>query len=173
QIKKHFSGLKMPANPPKRVAPTVPPNKEPLIAVASDKEATGSDIELMFKLPAEKTKTVGDYRRNLMERLYMSMLNQRLEEISQKPDAPFLGAGASKGNFIGRTTEAKRVDQFGFLQSELDRAKQNLLRGYERAYAERDKTQSASFVQEYIGNYLNGEPIPGIEYEYKLAQQLV
>ncbi|HEV8217900.1 MAG TPA: pitrilysin family protein, partial [Gemmatimonadaceae bacterium] len=196
QIKKHFSGLKMPANPPKRVAPTVPPNKAPLIAVASDKEATGSDIELMFKLPAEKTKTVGDYRRNLMERLYMSMLNQRLEEISQKPDAPFLGAGASKGNFIGRTTEAftlganvkdggidrgleallaeaKRVDQFGFLQSELDRAKQNLLRGYERAYAERDKTQSASFVQEYVGNYLNGEPIPGIEYEYKLAQQLV
>src|SRR6185503_2142442 len=196
QIKKHFSGLKMPANPPKRVAPTVPPNKAPLIAVASDKEATGSDIELMFKLPAETTKTVGDYRRNLMERLYMSMLNQRLEEISQKPDAPFLGAGASKGNFIGRTTEAftlgagvkdggidrgleallteaKRVDQFGFLQSELDRAKQNLLRGYERAYAERDKTQSAAFVQEYVGNYLNGEPIPGIEYEYKLAQQLV
>ena len=196
QIKKHFSGLKMPANPPKRVAPTVPPNKEPLIAVASDKEATGSDIELMFKLPAEKTKTVADYRRNLMERLYMSMLNQRLEEISQKPDAPFLGAGASKGNFIGRTTEAftlganvkdggidrgleallteaKRVDQFGFLQSELDRAKQNLLRGYERAYAERDKTLSASFVQEYVGNYLNSEPIPGIDYEYKLAQQLV
>ena len=196
QIKRHFSGLKMPANPPKRVAPIIPPNKEPLIAVASDKEATGSDVELMFKLPAEKTKTVGDYRRDLMERLYMSMLNQRLEEISQKPDAPFLGAGASKGSFIGRTTEAftlganvkdggidrgleallaeaKRVDQFGFLQSELDRAKQNLLRGYERAYAERDKTQSASFVQEYVGNYLNGEPIPGIDYEYKLTQQLV
>jgi zinc protease len=196
QIKKHFSGLKMPANPPKRVAPIIPPNKQPLIAVASDKEATGSDVELMFKLPAEKTKTVGDYRRDLMERLYMSMLNQRLEEISQKPDAPFLGAGASKGSFIGRTTEAftlganvkdggidrgleallseaKRVDQFGFLQSELDRAKQNLLRGYERAYAERDKTQSAAFVSEYVGNYLNGEPIPGIDYEYKLTQQLV
>ena len=84
---------------------------------------------------------------------------------------PFLGAEASKGNFIGRTTdaftlgagvkdgaierwlealltEAKRVDDFGFLQSELDREKQNLLRGYERAFAERDKTQSAAFVQE-------------------------
>ncbi len=196
QIKKHFSGLKMPANPPKRVAPIIPSNKEPLIAVASDKEATGSDVELMFKLPVEKTKTVGDYRRDLMERLYMAMLNERLEEISQKPDAPFLGAGASKGSFIGRTTEAftlganvkdggidrglealldeaKRVDQFGFLQSELDRAKQNLLRGYERAYAERDKTQSAAFVQEYVSNYLTGEPIPGIDYEYKLAQRLV
>src|SRR4029079_15723018 len=173
-----------------------PPNKEPLIAVASDKEATGSDIELMFKLPAEKTKTARDYRRNLMERLYMSMLKQRLEEISQKPDAPFLGAGASKGSFIGRSTEsftlganvkdggidrgldallveAKRVDQFGFLQSELDRQKESLVRGYERAYAEREKTQSASFVSEYVNNYLNGEAIPGIEYEYKVVQQLV
>jgi len=196
QIKKHFAGISKPANPPKRPSPAVPPNKEPLIAVASDKEATSSDVSLMFKLPAEKTKTVGDYRRLLMERLYLGMLNDRLEEISQKPDAPFLGAGASKGNLIGRNTdaftlsagvkdggierglealleEAKRVDQFGFLQSELDRQKESLVRGYERAYAERDKSQSASFVQEYVDNYLNGEPIPGIEYEYKLVQQLV
>ena len=131
-----------------------------------------------------------------MARLYLGMLNTRLDEISQKPDAPFLGAGASKGSFIGRTTdaftlganvkdggidrgleallvEAKRVDQFGFLQSELDRQKESLVRGYERAYAERDKTQSAALVGEYVNNYLNGEAIPGIEYEYKLVQQLV
>ena len=196
QIKKHFASIPKAVNAPKRPLATVPPNKEPLIAIASDKEATGSDIDLMFKLPVEKTRTVGDYRRDLTERLYLAMLNNRLEEISQKSDAPFLGADASKGSFVGRTTdaftlsanvkdgaierglealltEAKRVDEFGFLQSELDRAKENMLRGYERAYAERDKTQSAAFVQEYIGNYLTGEPIPGIEYEYKLAQQLV
>lgn len=196
-IKKHFSGIpKAAANAPKRTLATVPSNKEPLIAISHDKEATGSDVELMFKLPVEKTRTVGDYRRDLMERLYLGMLNTRLSEISQKPDAPFLGAGASKGAFIGRTTEAftlgagvkdggidrgleallieaKRVDQFGFLQSELDRQKEGLVRGYERAYAERDKTQSAGFVQELINNYLTGEAIPGIEYEYKLVQQLV
>jgi zinc protease len=163
EIKKHFAGIPKPANPTPRPVAPVPGNKEPLIAVASDKEATGSDIELAFKLPAEKTKTVGDYRRDLMERLYLGMLNSRLEEIAQKPDAPFLGADASKGNFIGRNTdaftlsanvkdgaiepglealltEAKRVDQFGFLQSELDREKQSLIRAYERAYDERDKT---------------------------------
>src|SRR5205085_6001139 len=95
-----------PVNPVKRPIAPVPGNKEPLIAVASDKEATGSDIELIFKLPVEKTKTVADYRRDLMERLYLGMLNTRLEEISQKPDAPFLGADGSKGNFIGRNTDA-------------------------------------------------------------------
>ena len=196
QIRKHFASIPKAVNAPKRLSAPVPSNRDPLIAIASDKEATGSDVDLMFKLPVEKTRTVGDYRRDLTERLYLAMLNNRLEEIAQKPDAPFLGADASKGSFVGRTTdaftlsanvkdgsiargleallaEAKRVDEFGFLQSELNRAKENMLRGYERAYAERDKTQSAAFVQEYIGNYLTGEPIPGIAYEYRLAQQLV
>jgi zinc protease len=196
EIKKHFSGIPKPVNPAKRIEPTVPPNKDPLIAIASDKEATSSDVSVIFKLPTEKTKTVADYKRDLMERLYMSMFNTRLAEIAEKPDAPFLGADASKGNFIGRSTdaftlgagvkdgeiekgleallvEAKRVDEFGFLQSELDRSKQNMLRGYERAYAERDKTQSGALAQELINNYLDAEPIPGIEYEYKLVQQLV
>jgi zinc protease len=196
EIKKHFSNIPRATNAPARTLATVPSNKAPLIGIGHDKEATGSDVELIFKLPVEKTRTVGDYRRALMSRLYLGMLNTRLDEISQKSDAPFLGAGASKGSFIGRTTgaftlganvkdggidrgleallvEAKRVDQFGFLQSELDRQKESLLRGYERAYAERDKTQSASLVSEYLNNYLTGEAIPGIEYEYKLVQQLV
>jgi zinc protease len=196
EIKKHFAGIPKPVNPAPRTLAPVPGNKAPLIAVATDKEATSSNIELSFKMPTEQTKTVGDYRRQLMEQLYLSMFNNRLEEISQKPNAPFLGAGGSKGNFIGRSTdaftlgaavkdgaipqglealliEAKRVDEHGFLQSELDRAKENMLRGYERAYAERDKTPSSSFVQEYIDNYLTHDAIPGIEYEYKLAQELV
>jgi len=141
------------------------------------------------------TKTVGDYRRDLIQDLYLQMLNARFAEIVQKPDAPFLAAGASKSSFFARTTdgftlaanvkdggverglealltEARRVDQFGFLQSELDRAKQDLLRGYEQAYAERDKTPSVSIAEEYIRNYLEAETIPGIAYENMLAQTL-
>ena len=196
QIRKHFSGI--PANPtaPKRTLFDVPANKTPLVAIASDKEATSSSVDLIYKRPAKAMKTVGDYREELVQRLYLQMLNSRFNEIVQKPDAPFLGADASNGSFFARTTEAfslganvkdggvargleallteaRRVDQFGFLQSELDRGRDNLLRGYERAYAERDKTPSAAFVEEYIGNYLEAEAIPGIAYEYKLAQSLV
>ncbi|HEX6575687.1 MAG TPA: pitrilysin family protein, partial [Gemmatimonadaceae bacterium] len=196
KIKEHFSGLKNPANEQKRPLYDVPGNKEPLVAIASDKEATSSSVNLIYKLRADSVNTVGDYRQLLMERLYLTMLNSRFGEITQKPDAPFLAAGASKDNFFARTTEAftlvanvkdggiergteallteaRRVDQFGFLQSELDRVKTNVLRSYERSFAEREKTQSESFVEEYIGNFLNGESIPGIEYEYKLAQELL
>jgi zinc protease len=195
QIRKHFSGIPARPGAPKRTIYDVPANKAPLVAIATDKEATSSNVTLIFKMPASTIRTVGDYRRELVQRLYLDMLNSRFAEIVQKPDAPFLFGGGSKSSFFARTTEAfqlganvkdggvergleallieaRRVDQFGFLQSELDRAKQNLLRGYERAYAERDKTQSASFVEEYIGNYLEEEAIPGIEYEYKIAQSL-
>ena len=196
KIRQHFTRLRTPANAPKRPVFPIPGNQAPLIAIASDKEAISTDVSLIFKLPREGSGTVGDYRRGLLEQLYIGMLNGRLNEIVQKPDAPFIGAGASKGGFVGRELdpfslsaavkdggverglealliEAKRVDQHGFLQSELDRARTNMLRGYERAFAERDKSNSEMFADEYIRNYLEGEEIPGIEYEYKTVQALL
>jgi zinc protease len=195
-ITQHFGRIPRVANPRPRTLATVPNNTRPLVGIATDKEASNSSVNVFFKLPHMETKTVADYRRGLAEQLYLGMLNNRFNEIAQKPDAPFAGAGASKGGFFARTletfvlgagvhdggiergleallTEARRVDQFGFLASELDREKQDLLRGYERAYAERDKTSSGVLVEELVGNYLNGEAIPGIAYEYRLAQQLV
>jgi len=196
RIKAHFAGIARRPNAPARIASSVPPNAAPLVAIASDKEATSTDVSLYFKVPKSTTTTVGDYRRDLVERLYLNMLNGRLGEISQKPDAPFIGAGAGKGSFLARDVDAfsldaavqdggvergleallvesRRVDQFGFLQAELDRARTNLLRGYERANAERDKTESADYADEYIRNFLESEVIPGIEYEYSITQKLL
>lgn len=194
-IRKHFSGIPRANHPRPRVIADVPPNTEPLVAITTDKEAPNNVVELMFKQPKEYTRTVGDYRRTLTNRLFSAMLNARLQEISQKPDAPFAQAFGGMGSFVrsldvfqvaalvkdggaeraaeSLITETRRADQHGFLQSELDRAKQNMLRGYERAYAERDKTQSAQIVNEYVGNFLDDEPVPGIEAEYKLAQELL
>jgi zinc protease len=196
QIRKHFSSIPAVRNPKPRPVYDVPATHAPLVGIATDKEATGTTVNLTFKIPAEPSKTAADYRDDLIGQLYVQMLNERLDELTQKPDAPFLAAGASKDNFFARSTEAfsigarvneggvekgleglvteaRRLAQFGFLQSELDRAKQNLLRGYERAYAERDKSQSASLADEYVRNFLEQEPIPGIAYEYDLARQFL
>ena len=62
---------------------------------------------------------------------------------------------------------------FGFSASELDRAKKWLAASYERAYAERDKSESGSFAQEYLNHFLNKEPAPGIAYEYDLVKQIL
>jgi zinc protease len=195
-IRKHFSGIPKVARPRPRTEATIPDNTVPLIAIAKDKEAQESSVELDFKMPKQPMKTVGDYRRMLVQNLALSMFNQRLREITQKPNAPFLGAGASLGSFYARNTDAfsvvagvrdggilegaealltetKRLQQHGFLEAELARARTNFARSYERGYAEREKTESGSLVGEYVSNYLTGEVIPGIEYEYSLAQQLL
>jgi zinc protease len=193
RIRKHFSALRRDPKAPPRLEPAVPPNAAPLVAIASDKEATSTTVGLYFKHPRTRSTTVADYRRDLVTQLYLAMLNDRLGELAQKPDAPYLAAGASKGGFFARElvpfslsarvkeggaeraleallVEARRVQQFGFLQSELDRARADMLRGYERAHAERDKTLSRALAAEFIRNYLEDEPIPGIAYEYAIAR---
>jgi zinc protease len=42
---------------------------------------------------------------------------------------------------------------------------------FEKAYNERDKTESEQLVSEYIRNFLTGEPIPGIEYEFGFVKE--
>jgi zinc protease len=138
---------------------------------------------------------VADYRRDLVEQLYFSMLNARFAEIGQRPDAPFLDAGASVGSYGDRTTDAftlgadvkdggvnqgldallleARRANLGFLDSELARAKLDMLRGLEQSYAERAKTVSAAYVGAYVDNFLTGSPIASIDYRYQVAQQLV
>ena len=70
-------------------------------------------------------------------------------------------------------TEATRVQRNGFTESELQREKQNILRGYEQAFAEREKTESDDYANEYVNAYLEAEPIPGIATEFELAKKLL
>ena len=174
---------------------TIPLQKESLVSVVSDPEVTSSSIELLRKRAKESDQLVGDYRRSIIENLFERMLNDRLGELARKPDAPFLGAGggndslgptvdtfglsarvADGGLATGLTAleiEARRVVQYGFTATELDRAKRWLIAYYERAYNERDKNESASFAQEYLNYFLNGEPSPGIDYEVRLVRQVL
>jgi zinc protease len=195
EIRARFSTLANPPHERPRVAYSVPDHEAPLVAVATDREATNTSIEALWLLPARPTNTVAAYRRGLVETLYNAMLNRRLSELAQRPDPPFIGAGSQIGRLIRARevysigaavpdtgvlrgleavlTEAARVDQFGFTQGELDRARADLLRSYDRAFAEREKTHSSAFVDEYVENFLTGEPTPGIAYETRTAHTLL
>ena len=163
--------------------------------VATDPEATQSSISLIEKRARERQDRVGDYRRNLVSQLVYQMVNDRFDELSRKPDAPFLNAGVNdnplsptvemvtlgaavqdgkiEAGLAALAIEAKRVAEHGFGPGELERAKKWTLAGYDRAFTERDKTESGSYVQEYINHFLEGEPSPGIAYEHQLAHQAI
>ncbi len=59
------------------------------------------------------------------------------------------------------------------LPTEFERQKQDMLRSLEQAYMEKDKQDSGTYAAEYIRNFLQGEPIPGIEYEFKLHKRFM
>jgi zinc protease len=194
-IRQRFGSLPTPARAPERASFPVPDHDSTYVVVATDREETQSAVTVIYKQPVREQRTIGAYRQGFVESLYNDMLNDRLSEITQKPDAPFIGAGSSQGRFIRSKevyilgaavkdgemarglqavlTEAERVDRHGFTATELERAKQDLLRGYEQAYAEREKSESAGYADEYVRNFLEGEPIPGIATEYELAKRFL
>ncbi len=194
-IKTHFQALKKPVSPPPRTTFPVPDHDETLISIVTDHEAPSTAVSVYHKLPPRDQSTVGAYRQAIAERLYNVMLNRRLADLTQKPDPPFIYAFSRRGSLIrakdsftlaaevkedGITqglkavfTEAERAKRHGFTATELEREKQDLLRSVERAYLERDKQNSSTFAAEYIRAFLQGEPIPGIAYEFELHRRFI
>ncbi len=192
KIKDHFSGIKMPENPKKRETYDTPNHDETLIAVVSDKEASNSIVRLIYKdrEVTEPMSTVGDYRKDIVEGVFTQMMNNRLNELRNKPNPPFVFAGSSHSGTFARNRDAyqsfaltsetgqlnalktilqenKRVQKYGFKAGELERAKKEIVANWEKQFKDKDKRESARIIGEYVNNYLEQEPIPGIEWEYE------
>ncbi len=193
KIVEHFSRVPKPDHPVARPATPVPGNAQTLYTIATDPEATGASIRILVKHDPLKEKKVVDYRRTMIENLATTMLNERLDELRQQSNPPFIGAYSYYGNYVRAKdmytigaqvenngvargletilTEGYRVRKHGFTETELERAKTNLLRRWEEMYNERDKTNSDNFAEEDVRNFLEEEPIPGIEAEYSLHKK--
>lgn len=194
-IKAHFSNLINPVNERPRKSYPVPDHDEFLIAIASDKEASFTIVRLNYKTDNVETKTFSDFRRDGIYQLYNGMLNERLNELAQSADPPFIFASTGFGSMV-RTkssyssfavvgadgiekglsaiiTENERVLKYGFTQAELDRYKKKILNNYEQAYKESDKTESGIYAREYIRSFLTQEPIPGIKFEYEYYKEVL
>lgn len=195
-IKEHFSDLKNPSAPKARVLAKVPARTKSEGMVVTDKEATHHLIDINYSYrPLRDQTTLGAYREFLMRNLFSSMLSQRMQELLQKEQPPFLYAANTFGGLArgyesysayaylakggvepavrALVAENERARKFGFTEAEFDRTKKMMLKSIERAYNERNKTESASLAAEYIRHFLEQEPIPGIENEYKYYQKFL
>ncbi|MBZ5500366.1 MAG: insulinase family protein [Acidobacteriia bacterium] len=194
-IRKHFAGIPRGKGAPARPTYSVPDHKDLLFAVATDREETNSSVAVYHKLPVADQNTVAAYRRMLVERLFDAMLNTRFAEIAQKPGAPFLGAASSKGLLVESKevfalsalvpeggiarglqalyAEGERVGRFGFTETELERQKSEMLRAFERAFTERATEDSGDLAEEFTRSFLEGEPTPGIAWEYEAHKRFM
>ncbi|MCH5328278.1 MAG: insulinase family protein [Coprobacter sp.] len=198
KIKELFGKIKMPENVAERIYYTVPDNKESIVTIGKDKEATSTSVMVFYKhdpMPKTLKATVAGIIDEYLKSVTSLMLNARLEEIAEMPDAPFLSASTydddffvskTKNAFTGQARskeggsaealeallkEIERVNQHGFTATEYDRAKANLLSYLEQIYNEKDKAKNSSYVQEYVSHFTEGGAIPGIENEYLLYRQ--
>ena len=165
------------------------------VVVFSDPESPGTQFILVRKIRPETGQDLAAFRRVVVERLAFMMLNARLFERGRVTDPPYLSAGAGRGQFLETLAivtfsawveqdgvergfaalleETQRVRQHGFTDTELAREKVNLLTGVESAYKERDQLESANLAREYTDHFLGGTPVPGVEAEWQLYQDLL
>lgn len=75
-IRAQFSAIPRPAAPRAAPVPDIPPHQETLISIATDKEATGSSVQVLYKRPRRPRVTIGDFRKGLVENLLQTMMNE-------------------------------------------------------------------------------------------------
>ena len=194
-IQTHFNRLPVPDTPLERPYFEVPDHAETYYAIASDPEATGSQVGVLSMRDPPQITTVGGYRESLVETLVSGMMNGRLRELTQQADPPFVAAFTGASGFVRTKSafqllalvpedgherglealfiEAERAARHGFTAGELGREKLDLVRALEQTYNDRENQQSRRFASEYISYFLEDEPIPGIEFEYRAAQELM
>ncbi|WFB34834.1 insulinase family protein [Kiritimatiellota bacterium B12222] len=192
-----FSDLTAPENPPVRETFVHPDHPETIVGTFTDPELTSASVTLLWKMPSRKVNTRTEYIHDIKASLASDMLNQRLAEISQSADAPFLQGGNYQGPYTRGgdvfllyadvkdetgaylraakvlLTEAERAKQFGFTQAELDRAMARRLRTLQTLVAERENTESDKLASEMVQYALTGEFVPGIEAELNIHQQVL
>lgn len=192
-IKKLFSGFKNPENAQPRANYTVPLSGGTDAIVITDKEQPYSMVQLFYLQPERKEITGVNRREAMIRSLFNTMIGRRISELQQKADPPFqFGMSAyssflagldalnaiavAKGNDVEKALvavldENQRAAQFGFTQGELDRAKLSYKSGLEKQFAEKDKTGSATYVNELVQCFLEDVVMTDISYDKTFADQ--
>ena len=199
KIKDLFSPIKMPENPAPVVDEAVPDNAEAIFVVDKDKEMQFSMIMMMFKSDPIPDEIKGNMQYLVIDYLKdaaIGMLNDRLSELAQKPDCPYLQTSANYGQYMLSKTkdafqlvvlpkegqseaavqaafkEARRAAEFGFTATEYQRFTQNFLSQLEKTYSNKEKRYNNQFCREYVNNYLDKEPIPSLDDYYQVMKML-
>jgi zinc protease len=198
KIKDHFGPIPTPINPRKRPVIELPNHDDTKVAIAQDKEATFASVNISYKdkSASSPTLTVGDYRDDLVNGLFSFMINNRLQELTQEANPPFIFGSSSYGGTVARNKNAyssfagsapdgqlaalkalleenQRVKLYGFGQAELDRAKQAYGSFFESYYKDRDKLESGRIVGQYVQSYFSGATVPSIEWNYNKTMELL
>jgi zinc protease len=197
KVKEMFSPIPAVENPKQKPDFKIPAHDETYFVLATDKEApqTQISIYILHEKDQNKPKDLAFLRDQMIESLYNMMAGTRIEELLQKGIPPFVNGYTQRSGFvrgydayvIGTVAkpneeakaleaimiETERIKRFGFVNSELERAKANMLTGIESNYKQRDKNNNDSYASEISDHFLEGQPTTGIEFYYPFAKEVI
>ena len=199
KIKKLFSKIPKPKNPAERIYYPVPDNEEMIVTIEKDAEQPIVVAHLYMKRDAtpDSEKNSPKYLRDeYLDGLIGTMLNDRLSNLRQSANPPFMNASGRAGSFfVSRTKEAfslsvsckqenilgglisavatvEQARQHGFTAGELERAKRIRMTNAERRYKERNDRRNSHFVNQCVTNFLTGEPLVSSEFNLENTKKL-
>ena len=200
EIKRLFDGIKNPADEAQLVDEQVPDNDKPIVIIDKDKEQQYPGVEVMFKhdvFPDALKQSPAYIVTEYCKRALTHMLNDRLKEVSQKADCPFVDAGVTDQSYIYSKTkdafdlsvtpktmeqtadalkaafvEVLRARQHGFTATEYARFQQDYMSALDKDYSNKDKRRNGTFYRQALSNFLDNEAMPSIETTYMLMKQL-
>ncbi len=197
-IKDQFTSIPAIEKPLPRGDDAVPFHKETRFVQIKDKESTSYSVNIYIKHPAPKpaAKDMAYYRDMFaVQPLFNAMMGTRISELLQKGVPPFTNGSVGFGGFVrgynvmsisatakpdqedvalkAIYTEAQRLVRYGFTQGEVDRAKVNLLSQTETRWKQRDKISNDTYVNDIQSNFLEGEPLTSIDFDWQMLQKIL
>ena len=198
KLKALFADIPAPVDPKAKDVVKVPDNAEPIIGIVTDPEASNCEIDMMWKsepIPVEYNNTDLAFTMDLLKQVISGVMNERLQDITAKPGAPFINGSFGTGQLcetvdavIGSIafkegealsaleafyTEIEKMKRFGFTDAEVQRAKDDIISYLDKKVEGADSRQNSEFVRPLIQNFFNNTPYMEPQTEAQLGKMIL
>ena len=194
-VKEYFGIIPKRENPRPRLSYPVPDNIEPRAVTVLDKEQPYTMLRSTWKVKTAPVTDLISLYNEMKQDLFFTMVNSRLQELSQQPDPSFSYAymynanwlqgfnatdcimianeGRSEDAFRTLITELARIRQYGYQSAELERAKQIMIRQAEKWVADKPTMDSEDVIWELLNAVMSGDTIISAEFYEQMLKGLI
>lgn len=182
KIKTIFSDIPAPAVPTVKPVVKIPVNEEPIIGIITDPEASYSYFDIIWKsepMPEQFNSTDVGFMMTLIKSCISQIIAERFNDIAAEPDSPFIQASChfdslcetcdafrgmvvfKEGNaleaFEAFMTEMEKMKRYGFNDSEIQRAKDNIISHYQKAVEASSTRTNNMLVNPLLDHFFDNE----------------
>ena len=185
KIKEIFGAIPAKENPLKKPIQTIANHAEPRVGIITDPETTSPSIELMWHseaLPEIANATAVGQANDLVKNIISQVMYERFNDITSKPDSPYLTASFGVSSLIYEDidavmgdvslrednilegfrafyTELVRLQRYGITDAEFNRVKADYMNMLDTRVNRAATRQNPEFVRGMLSNFFDKWPL--------------